>query len=120
MPENGVEVLAPHFSSQAMVGLNLIYWPGDIVLKKKCYPLTERNRLLLWAQKVQRHLEIQDFTDPDVPTACVRIPLCPPQGPDLGVVDLTELRIQPSLRHLLLIQLSSRPFGAAFMLGLNR
>lgn len=120
MPENGVEVLAPHFSSQAMVGLNLIYRPGDIVLKRECYPLTERNRLLLWAQKVQRDLEIQDFTDPDVPTACIRILLCPTQGPDLGVADLTELRIQPSLRHLLLFQLSSGPFGTAFMLGLNR
>lgn len=27
-----------------------------------------RNTSLLWAQKVQRDLEIQDFTDLDVPT----------------------------------------------------
>lgn len=78
----------------------------------------ERNRLLLWPQKVQRDLDIQDFTDPDVPALCLGIPLCPTQGHDLGIAGLTELTGRPSQGHLLLLRLSFGPFGTAFSFGL--
>lgn len=97
MTGNSVDILEPflpsqahHISSQATEGLNPTYWPGGIIVKKE-EVIAERNKLLLWAQKVQKHLEIQGFTDPDVPTACLRIPLCPTQGHDLGIAGLTEL-----------------------------